>query len=289
VQPGGGAILPGLAPCPALSWHPPKVQRTVSASLDLTLDAPASLVLAIAVSRMGRGRFDEQLVVEHEGQPLEPQELRDAVGTRLHRVQAEAGRVTVRYDAEVPGQAAPAPFDPLDLITYLRPSRYCESDALLPTATKEFAGLAGKDLLDGVTSWVGSRLSHVLGASGPPDGALVTLDVEKGVCRDYAHLVVGLLRALDVPARLAAVYAPGLTLMDFHAVAEAWLGDGWQVVDATALVPRQTLLRIATGRDAADTAFLTSHGGVVTLDAMAVTATVDALPADDVRELVQLR
>jgi transglutaminase-like putative cysteine protease len=289
VQPGGGGFLPGSTTHPAVSWQAPTVQRTVSASLDLTLDAPATLVLAVAVSRLGRGGFDEQLVIEHDGQALEPQELLDATGTRLHRVHADAGAVTVRYDAEVPGQAAPAPFEPLDLITYLRPSRYCESDSLLPTATAEFAGLTGKDLLDGVSSWVGSRLSYVLGSSGPTDGALVTLESRQGVCRDYAHLVVGLLRALDVPARLAAVYAPGLAPMDFHAVAEAWVGDGWQVVDATTLAPRQSLLRIATGRDAADTAFLTSHGGLVTLDAMEVTATADALPEDDLRELVQLR
>lgn len=265
------------------------MQRSVSASLDLTLDAPATLVLAVAVSRLGRGRLDEQLVIEHDGQPLEPQELADATGTRLHRVLADAGRVTVRYEAAVPGEAAPAPFEPVDLITYLRPSRYCESDALLPMATQEFAGLTGKDLLDGVSSWVGGRLSYVPGSSGPTDGSLATLDARRGVCRDYAHLVVGLLRALDVPARLAAVYAPGLAPMDFHAVAEAWVGDGWHVADATLLAPRQTLLRIATGRDAADTAFLTSHGGRVTLDAMEVSATVDTLPADDVRELVRLR
>ena len=265
------------------------MQRTVRASLDLTLDAPATLVLAVAVSRVGGTRLDERLVIEHEGQALEPHELTDAVGTRLHQVLADAGRVTVRYEAVVEGQAAPAPFDPLDLITYLRPSRYCESDALLPTAAREFAGLTGKDLLDGVSSWVGERLDYVAGASAPTDGALVTLDARKGVCRDFAHLVVGLLRALDVPARLVAVYAPGLAPMDFHAVVEAWVGDGWQVVDATTLAPRQTLVRIATGRDAADTAFLTSHGGTVTLDAMEVQAVVDELPADDVRELVQLR
>lgn len=211
------------------------------------------------------------------------------MGTRLHRVLADAGRVTVRYDAVVEGRAAPAPFEPVDLITYLRPSRYCESDSLLPTATEEFAGLSGKDLLDGVSSWVGGRLRYVPGASGPTDGALATLQAREGVCRDYAHLVVGLLRALDVPARVAAVYAPGLAPMDFHAVAEAWVGDGWHVVDATTLAPRQTLVRIATGRDAADTAFLTSHGGTVTLDRMEITATADDLPADDVGELVQLR
>ena len=81
------------------------------------------------------------------------------------------------------------------------------------------------------------------------------------MCRDYAHLVVGLLRAMEVPARLASVYAPGLDPMDFHAVAEAWIDGAWHVLDATLLAPRSSLVRIATGRDAADTAFLSSYGG----------------------------
>lgn len=265
------------------------MQRTVSASLDLTLDGPATLVLAVAASWLGGARLDEALAIEQEGHRLEPQQLADASGTRLHRVVAEGGSASIRYDAEVIGQASPAPLEPVDLVTFLRPSRYCESDALVGTATGEFAGLAGKELLDGVASWVGGRLSYVPGASEPTDGALATLEAGKGVCRDYAHLVVGLLRALDVPARVVSVYAPGLDPMDFHAVAETWVGDGWHVVDATTLAPRSSLVRIATGRDAADTAFLTSHGGPVNLDAMTVTATVDALPADDLGELVALR
>ena len=115
-----------------------------------------------------------------------------------------------------------------------------------------------------------------------------TLLLGEGVCRDYAHLVVGLLRAQDIPARLAAVYAPGLYPMDFHAVVEAWVDDEWRVVDATGLAPRQSLLRIATGRDAADTAFLSVHHGTVNLVAVNVMAVVDVLPTDDPEKVVSL-
>ena len=109
------------------------------------------------------------------------------------------------------------------------------------------------------------------------------------MCRDYAHLAVALLRAMEIPARLVAVYAPGLEPMDFHAVAEALVGGSWYVVDGTLLAPRSSLVRIATGRDAADTAFMTSHGALVDLERMEVTATVDGdLPAEDVQALVQL-
>ncbi len=97
-----------------------------------------------------------------------------------------------------------------------------------------------------------------------------------------------MLRALDVPARLAAVYAPGLSPMDFHAVAEAWVDGAWHVVDATGLAPRQSLLRISTGRDASDTAFLTNTRSLVTISRMEVMATVDELPVDDVSAAVRL-
>ena len=147
----------------------------------------------------------------------------------------------------------------------------------------------GKELLDAVTSWVGAHLSYVPGASQPTDGAVATMLAREGVCRDYAHLVVALLRALDVPARLTSVYAPGLYPMDFHAVAEAYIEDAWQVVDATTLAPRGSLLRIATGQDASETAFLSQHWARVDLLSMNVTAVVDSLPTDDLTQLTQLR
>jgi transglutaminase-like putative cysteine protease len=116
-----------------------------------------------------------------------------------------------------------------------------------------------------------------------------TLLARQGVCRDYAHLVIALLRGLDVPARMASAYAPGLAPMDFHAVAEVAVDGHWRVVDATLLAPRATLVRIASGRDAADTAFLSTYGGGADLLEMNVTATVDGdLPGDDVTRLMSI-
>ena len=172
---------------------------------------------------------------------------------------------------------------------YTRPSRYAESDALAPTASGEFAGITDPaELLHSVSSWVGTRLRYVSGSSLPTDGATRTLLARQGVCRDYAHLCVALLRGLGIPARSVAVYAPGLYPMDFHAVAEAWIDDAWRAVDATTLAPRSTLVRIATGRDAADTAFLTIASGRADLVQVEVSATVDALPDDDVTQLVSI-
>jgi transglutaminase-like putative cysteine protease len=136
---------------------------------------------------------------------------------------------------------------------------------------------------------VGANIAYVSGSSRPTDGAVTTLLAREGVCRDFAHLTVALLRANDVPARVVSVYAPGLDPMDFHAVAEACVDDKWFVVDPTCLAPRQSLVRIATGADAADTAFLTVVKGVADLRYMVVTAVVDPdLPIDDVSQLIQL-
>jgi len=132
-----------------------------------------------------------------------------------------------------------------------------------------------------ITDWIGRRLAYVLGSSAPTDGAVDTLMAGQGVCRDFAHLGVTICRGLDIPARAVAVYAPGLWPMDFHAVFEAYTGDAWHVHDATRLAPRQGLVRIATGRDAADTAFATVIGGRAELRSTEITAVADgALPED---------
>lgn len=259
----------------------------MTAHLELYLHGEADLIFSIAVAQ--GVDVDETLTIRAGDTMLDAHEVSGRHGTRLHRLTGPRGPLVIDYSATVTGQADPAPVEELDVIEYRRPSRYCESDTLFATARSEFAGVQGKELLDAVSSWVGDRLSYVVGASQPIDGAVATLLARRGVCRDYAHLVVALLRSLDVPARLASVYAPGLSPMDFHAVAEAHVDGAWQVVDATALAPRSSLLRIATGQDASETAFLSQHGAAVDLRRMAVTAVVDELPEDNLTQLVQLR
>lgn len=262
------------------------MKRSAFSRLVVNAQSEAELVLSIAASE-GQD-IEEELSIRAGGRTLEPREIVDDRGTRLHVVRVDAGRVEIDYRVEVEGRQDAIALGDLDAIQYLRPSRYCESDTLFPTAKSEFQGLEGRDLLSAVSSWVGTRLSYVPGASAPTDGAVQTYLDRRGVCRDYAHLVIALLRARDVPARLVSVYAPGLSPMDFHAVAEALVDGAWHVVDATGLAPRQTLVRIATGRDASDTAFLSSSGGWVQLLELAVGATADVLPRDDVRDFLSI-
>lgn len=264
------------------------MKRTVSCHLELSVAGPAELVLGLAVAA-GIPLAEESLAISCDGVAQQPVELRDAHGTRLHRLLVDGGDVVVDYRAVTAGLAQPDPPDELDRLHYLRQSRYCESDTLAPTAAAEFGGLAGAELLTAVVRWVNERVAYVSGASVGTDSALDTLLARRGVCRDFAHLCIALLRALGVPARLAAVYAPGLSPMEFHAVCEALVDDTWWVVDATGHAPRQSLLRIATGRDAADTAFLTSYGGNVQLTAIEVTAVAEQFELDDQSTLTRLR
>jgi transglutaminase-like putative cysteine protease len=255
------------------------------------VSGPCRLAFQVAVARDSRSTVDvvESLELTLAEEPVEAHELSACVGGRVHVVASGAGHLVVSYAATLTGLAEPVAAGELELLTYLQPSRYCESDRLGALAVTEFGGLEGKELLDGVSSWVGGHLTYMAGSSLPTDGAVETLLAGRGVCRDYAHLTVALLRGLEVPARVVSVYAPGLAPMDFHAVTEAYIEAAWQVVDPTLLAPREAMVRIATGRDAASTAFLSNYGADVELESLQVHASSDGdLPADDLDELITL-
>jgi len=267
------------------------MKRDVRAQLDVDILAPSTLEFQIAVSPLPGAQVTETMSLELNGQPIEAQEVAGEHGNRIHRLYVGEGNLQVTYEATILGQADEVPVEAADLSTYLRPSRYAEADKFYGFAATEFGEYTEPAvLLEKVSSWVGSRLTYSPGSSDPIDGAVDTLLAAAGVCRDYAHLVVALLRAVKVPARLVAVYAPGCDPMDFHAVAEAVVDNRWRVVDATCLAPRQTMVRITTGRDAADTAFLDNHGGQIVLNGTYVSAVVDGeLPQDHVDQLISLR
>ncbi|OBK14509.1 transglutaminase-like domain-containing protein [Mycobacterium asiaticum] len=266
------------------------MRREVGAALEVEIIEPTRLEFQIAVAPHPKAQVAERLSFEFDGNPVQSREISGMHGNRIHLLDAAAGKLSVRYEATIVGQADPAPVAEDDLSMYLRPSRYAEADKLYGFAATEFGNyLDSAALLERVSLWVGTRLNYVPGSSDPIDGAAETLLSGAGVCRDFAHLVVALLRAVFVPARVVSVYAPGLFPMDFHAVAEAFVEGGWRAVDGTLLAPRQSLVRIATGRDAADTAFLTNHRGAIRLDYLEVTAIVDGeLPRDSIDQMVSI-
>lgn len=255
----------------------------------MTLEVVGGTAFMLAVSTArGVPIESERLEVLLDGEPIATRELADLHGTRLQLFDTGPGVIGIDYTATVVGRAPAAPVAPLDAITYLRPSRYVQSDSLQPFARRTFGDPTPADLVRAVADWVHDRLSYEPGSTSPTGGAVETLESGAGVCRDYAHLTAALLRGLDVPARLVSVYAPQLTPPDFHAVVEALVDGRWVVVDSTRLAPRGGLVRMATGRDATDTAFLTNTLADVNLRQLRVEASSDETLTDDVDELVEL-
>lgn len=244
-----------------------------SVTFDVTTDALLSLQV-VAANDDGA-----TLVALLDGVPVEVEEWTGPEPyARQHVLRLTPGRLTVSYQATVPaGSGALARVEESERIMMLRPSRYCPSDRFLAYGSSRFPGPEAGALarLQAITDYVSQHLTYTSGSTGPTDDAVDVLLSGQGVCRDYAHVVVTLARAAGMAARLVAVYAPGLDPMDFHAVAEVDVDGVWHVVDATHLAPRDTLVRISTGRDAADTAWATTLQGNATLVGMSVTAVAD--------------
>jgi transglutaminase-like putative cysteine protease len=249
------------------------MERVVGARIELFLHGQADLIFSVAVA----SGYDaiESLSIETSQGSTSPREIAAPHGARLHRVVAPPGPLTFTYSATVAGHAEPLAPTELDTIEYLRPSRYCESDVLFGRARQIFGSLTGLELVEAVRGWVHDHLTYDAAATRPTGGAAQTMDAGAGVCRDFAHLMVALLRAMDTPARVVSVYAPYLVPMDFHAVAEVLVDGQWWVADATGLAPAHLFVRIATGLDASGTAFLSQYGAAVDLRALNVLASTD--------------
>lgn len=193
------------------------------------------------------------------------------------------GRVEVRHEARVAierqvfelsalGQIAPHDL-PAEATRYLFDSRYCPGDRFQSFIEAEFSGAAGGGRVAAIRDWVAQKLAYAPGCSGPDTTALDSFVDRRGICRDFAHVVISLCRASGIPARYLACYAPDVTPQDFHAVAQVFLADPetghggtWQMVDATGMADASEIVTIGVGADAAEVSFLTSFGPVELID-----------------------
>ncbi|QUP52460.1 transglutaminase family protein [Ralstonia syzygii] len=196
---------------------------------------------------------------------------------RRLRVRAPKGLFTIRYAATVdidhlltsPEQLFEVPIAdlPLDVIPFLTPSRYCESDRLMEFALHEFGGRhRGYPLVIAIRDWVCRYVRFVSQSTNEQTSAVGTLVERKGVCRDYAHLMIALCRALSIPARFSTSLDygadPALGPPDFHAFVEVFLGQRWYLLDPSNTAIPLGLLRIGTGRDAGDVPIAMVFGNV---------------------------
>ena len=273
--------------------EPSRPVTTVASWLTMQVTEPAWIAFQLAVTPGSATAVDDLLAVTLDGRPVPATEILDEHHSRQHLVEVDRGTLAVTYRGAVThhGPQVPEALTDAQRLSATRPSRYCPSDRISGFARGHFADApVGPERIRAICDYVWRHTAYVAGVTGPTSDAVDTLLSGQGVCRDFAHLVVALCRAMDVPARVAAVYAPGLSPMDFHVVAEAAVDGAWWVWDATRLAPRQTLVRIATGRDAADIAFMAVLSGRTELSTMEIAAVAGAdLPYDDHEQLIALR
>lgn len=211
-------------------------------------------------------------------QPVTPQIHTDPVtGNRYMRLRGLPGELKLSYMATVdmehhraePAQLAEVPIRnlPPEVIGYIYPSRYCQSDRLVKMAINEFGQLwQGHSRVQAIQEWVRRHVSFTSNTTNSNTSAVDTLIEQVGVCRDFAHLMIALCRAVNIPARFATGtdYGadPVLGPPDFHAYVEVYLGDRWYIFDPSGTAIPMAFVRFGTGRDAADVAFATIFGGV---------------------------
>lgn len=223
----------------------------------------------------------QQKVVSEDlkiSQPLVPDIYTDPLTkARFLRLKAFGGPLQLSYQATVDithHSAAPDHIGevwisnlPGDVLPYLYPSRYCQSDRLHKFAVREFGSLwQGYSRVQAIRDWVHSHVKFTQNSTTGNTSAVDTLVEQVGVCRDFAHLMIALCRAVNIPARFATGIDfgadPALGPTDFHAYVEAYLGDRWYLFDPSGTAIPMGFVRFATGRDAADAAFATIFGGV---------------------------
>ena len=259
------------APGTRVAWPQAAVfQSEIDCTLAYEVDGPTDCLFQIhALQGMDQQVLAESLEVTP---PLALRVFSDPhMGHRFTRLRVESGGFTLRYRATVRREVAA--FDPQarrvpiaelpdDLLHNLMPTRYCESDVMGRTAQKLFAAIEpGAPQVLAVVDWIHQNIDYQVGSTQSTSTAQQVYMQRAGVCRDFAHLAVTFCRALNIPARLVAGYAPfDDPPPDFHAVFEAYVGDRWVVLDATRMSPPERLVRIASGRDAKDVAFASLFG-----------------------------
>ena len=108
--------------------------------------------------------------------------------------------------------------------------------------------------------WVRSELAYVPGSTGVHSSGLDALREGKGVCQDFAHLSLILLRSMGIPARYVSGYLHphrdaviGETVDgQSHAWVQAWTGSWWDYDPTNDCEINEQYVTVGTGRDYAD-------------------------------------
>ena len=253
------------------------IRLQLALELDYDIAEPGcDFIFSIHAAHTERQRvLQERLTLSQDVQPRV--ETDPATRNRYLRVKGSAGALKLAYEATVdlahhmgePGSIAEVPVArlPAHALPYLYPSRYCQSDRLHRFAMREFGHQwQGYSRVQAIRDWVLQHTTFSSNTSNSNTSAIDTLLESVGVCRDFAHLMIALCRAINIPARFTTGIDygadPALGPTDFHAYVEAYLGDRWYLFDPSGTAIPMGFVRFGTGRDAADVAFATIFGTV---------------------------
>jgi transglutaminase-like putative cysteine protease len=198
-------------------------------------------------------------------------EYTDNYGNLCQRLIAPPGEFFIRTSADIhtvegldvhPGARFEEIQDlPNEVLTYLLPTRYCESDRFIDLGREIVADAApGYDQVAAIVAWIRNNIRF---NPDSPHFQLSAVEVNQqgeGVCRELAHLGIALCRGLCIPARMVVGYLHELEPMDFHAWFEAYVGGRWYTFDPTQPQPKGGRVTVAYGRDATDVAIFTQFG-----------------------------
>lgn len=242
------------------------MRMTIDVELDYRLEVPGPALLVVeAAGAMGqelhRSSIDFGPVERFARVPAE-----EGIGERI--VLRAADRISCRYSADLTVTRARPDLDrlnavevdemPGDALRYLLPSRYCQAERFTNFVVSRFGDIKGGRKVAVIRDWIEDRLDYIAGVSTSSTTAVDTFLDRRGICRDYAHLMVAFCRASQIPARIASVYAPSVYPKDFHAVVEVYLDGEWHLTDPSGMATAETMAIMAVGRDATDVAFLTT-------------------------------
>ena len=252
-----------------------KIRCGYSLSYEFAAPTPVLFLLSVRPEREGDLLEPERLSFDP---PLAARQHLDSFGNRMTRVLAPPGLTTVSADFlvadggladEVAPDAVQHPVDDLpdEVLPFLLPSRYCETEHLMDTAWAEFGPVQpGWKRVQAIVDYTHARLKFGYPHARATRTALEAHEERLGVCRDFAHLAIALCRCLNIPARYATGYLGDIGVepidaaMDFSAWFEVYLGGRWRTFDARHNRPRIGRIVMAYGRDATDVAISTAFG-----------------------------
>ena len=256
----------------------PPLDLAVRVGCEIIYETPARTPILVAITP----RQDRYQLIRAQSLQFEPMsattEFQDDHGNAVNRLFLEPGRNVLRYDAIVMVPGAPENFMyvdepvpphllPPEILRYVLPTRYCDSDKLRDFAWQHFGHLPhGLARVQAICAWANRHIEYRTGSGSPLLSAHDIVERRYGVCRDLAHTVVALCRTFNLPARYVSGFVPDIgvpdpgTPEDFHAYCEVWMGGHWQVFDARFPAPRVGRVRISSGYDAGNCAFTTIYG-----------------------------